>query len=1378
MPPKTSKATAQPSVSSKLIDETKIPFYRDDIDTYFRDSIYPNVENYIKIKNNITLVSWDLIYEFFLKIYQNINIIEKNAMFEYYSRMKPELRERYVKYLEEEDKLNSERKDLITIQNNKLLELLIKRVMNESQYQRQLHLYSTKLDKEFLPKYTIKLFDYYRSVEQELGILNLYNINEDSATDIIIFIHNVIIDTSMGKNNWKNVKLQELSEIIDIEYSEFKDTNLIDVETLLLNNNKKLNVFANLKKYFYYCMYLFQTKLQNSVISPYYQIKFFELFKKIKQKITLNIIKIFDNRIFKVYNDKFNYDISDRQNFMTKIKERFESFIYFNKVRDIDTLKSIIEELNDGILKRDEDTDERIQKVFAQFSYIFKDIFKLDDKTIDIYTSLIKLYNVLIYVLETNSQFSSNKLYNRFLKIVNDFDGLEINISFQELKRNVETHFNKPGTSLQHSKESSKSSNRSVYTISQQIAHSNNETIKAHREKVIKFYKHFQYCDFINANDFSKSQIIGIAMYTDKISYLEGLERLPFEDDDIYDEQWYNDMEKELFIEKTRQELYSSLDLGNNLIVTIPKYIKLSDELYRKFGVETKLEEGGINFDDDNELHISLYDFLLFHFKKYIVSFTAYMIKFMFELIDYYNGLIKNRDNRIIIKTRLLSKITPENKVDKLFYNIFNNDLILISKNLIYGTKHNEMKMLQKSDPRYKVMLNTIIDSKAYNDVIYLLLNEEYIQKKLTKYYDGNYNFSKLINEFNKLKYDYFDVIFLALNDRYTNIYELGVINFTNYVRSYLQYLIKNQENIRKTFDTKEVNKTKKKVIRIKVKDTDLEKERKNLVYHHISNSLNQTFNNQNSKQIDVNNIKIIKDRTYNIILYLMLKNKYFAFDINLIDTELLTNIILCLQLNLHNEFILNIVFPQLFKLFYNLSMEENSKMNKKFKIMIDTYNFALFDRIFLLNIPLIEYQKIFVEELLTKVRDIKKSYYISDFLYKKTDISLDDTFINIILYIYYSKYIFTPYTKTNYWKKNSLILLNNYNTFYDYYFKHFEKTPKSNFQLELVNLPKKEFDLRLLKKIEEPKETPKKPKGVDETITPVVPVTPVVPIEELNYGSMVAGPSSAIQSNIQPINVGRVVIDERRIIDTTTDELYMNLLDELYDLNKNSKEILKSWKLIDKKIYNYKENPHRYKIDNKKLLDRDKRIFKSMLIYKNRFLSRRVYEKFDSLYTFLQINDVHYTSIKYSISEKDITKTCGAYTHLTLKICDDNTPKSFYKYLLSNYENEFSERPDLMRKVEYIYLHYGLSDVRSEHYGLEPGLWINIEFENPEIKFRSKNILTKNINKEYKNIIEFIHNLYMYFIEFVKFNNYTYYIKPNCTTKEIRFITNKELLV
>jgi len=1372
MPPKTSKATAQPSVSCKLIDETKIPYYRDDIDTYFRNSIYPNVENFIKIKNNITLVSWDLIYEFFLKIYQNINIIEKNAMFEYYSKMKTEFKKQHEKYILELELLTKKREELMKERNEILSKMLFEKKISESQYQKNLDLYSTKLDKEYSPKYTIKLFDYYRSVEQDLGILNLYNINEDSATDIIIFIHNIIIDTSMGKNNWKNVKLQELSEIIDIEYSEFKDTKLIDVETLLLNNNLKLNVFANLKKYFYYCMYLFQTKLQNSVISPYYQIKYFELFKKIKQKITLNIIKIFDNRIFKVYNDKLNYDIFDRQNFMTKIKERFESFIYFNKVRDIDTLKSIIEELNDGILTRDDEIiNERIQKIFAQFSYIFKDIFKLDDKTIDIYTSLIKLYNVLIYVLETNSQFSSNKLYNRFLKIINDFDGLEIDVSFQELKKNVETHFNKPGTSLEHSKESSKkSSNKSVYKISQQIAQSNNETIKSHREKMMKFFRNFQYCDFINANNFTKSQIIGIAMYTDKISYLEGLERLPFENDDIYDEQWYMDMEKELFIGKTPQELYSSLDLGNNLIVTIPKYIKLSDELYRKFGVETKLEEGGIHFYDENDLHISLYDFLLFHFKSYIVSFTAYMIKFMLELIDYYNGLIKNPNNRIKIETRLLSKITTENKVDLLFYKIFNNDLLLISKNLIYGIKHNEMKMLEKTDPQYQVVFNTMIDSRAYNDVIYLLLNEEYIQKKLTKYYDGNYNFSKLINEFNKLKYDYFDVIFLALNDRYTNIYDLGVINFTNYVRCYLQYLIKNQENISKTFDTKKVNKTKKKVIRIKVEDTDLEKERKNLIQ--ISNSLNQTFNNQNSKQIDVNNIEIVKDRTYNIIYYLMLKNKYFAFDINLIDTELLTNIILCLQLNLHNEFILNIVFPQLFKLFYNLSMEENSKMNKKFKIMIDTYNFALFDRIFLLNIPLIEYQKIFVEELLTKVRDIKKSYYISDFLYKKTDISLDDTFINIILYIYYSKYIFTPYTKTNYWKKNSLILLNNYNTFYDYYFKHFEKTPKSNFQLELVNLPKREFELRLLIKIEKPKETPKKPKGVVETITPVV------PIEELNNRSMVAGPSSAIQSNIQPINVGRVVIDERRIIDTTTDELYMNLLDELYDLNKNSKEILKSWKLIDKKIYNYKENPHRYKIDNMKLLDRDKRIFKSMLIYKNRFLSRRVYEKFDILYTFLQINDVHYTSIKYSISEKDITKTCGAFTHLTLKICDDNTPKSFYKYLLSNYENEFSERPDLMRKVEYIYLHYGLSDVRSEHYGLEPGLWINIEFENPEIKFRSKNILTKNLNKEYKNIIEFIHNLYMYFIEFVKFNNYTYYIKPNCTTKEIRFITNKELLV
>jgi len=716
---------------------------------YFRESIYPNVEKFIIIKDNISLVSWDLLYEFFLKIYQNIRIFEKNSMFEYYSTMKLKFRKQHEKYILELELLNQKREKLMKNRNTILSKMLFERKISESQYKRQIDLYSKKLDEENSPLYSIKLFDYYRSIEQQLGLSNLYNINEDSATDIIIFIHNVIIDTSMGRNNWNNVRLQELSEIIDIEYSEFKDTNLIDVETLLLNNHPKMNVFANLKKYFYYCMYLFQTKLQNSVISPYYQIKFFELFKKIKQKIIIDIIKIFDDRIFKVYNGKLIYDISDRQNFMTKIKERFDFYLYSNKVKDIDTLKSIIEELNEGKLKKgDENTNEKIQKVFAQFSYIFKDIFKLDDVTIDIFTSLIKLYNVLIYILETNSQFSSNKLYNRFLKIVNDFDGLEIDISYQELKTSVETQFNKPGTSIQHSKIKTKeNSNRNVLKLTQKILQSNEQTLQSQKEKLIKLYKNFQYCDFINASDLTKSQIIGLKMYSDKLSYLEALERLTFEDDDIYDEQWYNDMEKELFIGKSQQELLSSIDLGNGLTLTIPKYVKLSDKLYSKFLVESKLEEGGINFYENSELGISLYDFLLFHFKRYIVSFISYIISFIMKLMDYYNSLIKNPVNKFKIETKFVSKLTPD--TDILFFNILYIDLILICKNLIYGSKHLDIKMLDKRNPEYKVLFGTMVLSKAYNDVIYLLLNEENIQKKLIKYYDANYNFSKIIKQFN-----------------------------------------------------------------------------------------------------------------------------------------------------------------------------------------------------------------------------------------------------------------------------------------------------------------------------------------------------------------------------------------------------------------------------------------------------------------------------------------------------------------------------------------------------------------------------------------------------------------------------------------------------
>jgi hypothetical protein len=163
-------------------------------------------------------------------------------------------------------------------------------------------------------------------------------------------------------------------------------------------------------------MYLFQLKIQKN-INEYYQIKFFELFKKLNDKITIEIVKILDNKIFNNYNEK-TFDVSK----IFKIKSSIEKII--NPL----SFNYIVNKINSNEIKDRNEYSDFITDKINQLHDIYVNNFRLNDEMSDIFKDLIIFYNPLIYLLETNIVSTDGKYntkYNRFLKVFNNFDKLE-----------------------------------------------------------------------------------------------------------------------------------------------------------------------------------------------------------------------------------------------------------------------------------------------------------------------------------------------------------------------------------------------------------------------------------------------------------------------------------------------------------------------------------------------------------------------------------------------------------------------------------------------------------------------------------------------------------------------------------------------------------------------------------------------------------------------------------------------------------------------------------------------------------------------------------------------------------------------------------------
>lgn len=1382
MPPK-----GKPSHQQKKQEPEKCILQLDSVDSYIKDYFeirliggkhikFPKVDKFIKLKEDLSILSYDLIFEFFRQIYDNIIVIDYDVEMKYFNSLVSGYENKY-----------KEAAVLTDIKRKTLIHQLLS-----------------------------------SQIESKRDIEDLYHINHQKATDIIIFNQSVITDIHFGKKHFDSIRQNEFCELLDIYDSSKEQFDLY--EKKLLENEINFT-FTRLFKYYYYVMYLFQKKLSNYPINQYNQIRFFDFFKKLNQKITIQIVKIFDQR----FDHYYNRVLMNERTIGTIQATIYETV--FGKHND----EGLIHD-TDKIRKGKPYDKKTICKYFNTINYILIDLLVLTPDFIDIFYDMIISYNVLIYLLETNTQTDyrvkgvgeplKNK-YNRFIKVFNNFNQNiaqgggknnnnkdenipKININLEE-EVNLEAPTRPMTPITPNENEISEISKDLVNDFSsstyKKLVKMNRETLmkmKSQRDQRIKE----SYCQFLNVDDISKSVILGNQIFQQKKAVYNHNNDIG---NDLFNEKGYHIINQELMKSKSKKDKVISIkiDPSGVLVYYVPKYVPLSNSFYEKYNEDYDLKRLDINFNDNNATNISIYDFFVFRYKKFLIKFITYHIKFIYDTIDLYNSkLLPKKSEQDIYKeyrVDIPSKLFQKEDIDKVYFQILYIDFIGAIKFRLIGQEPN------------KINLNTIQESNAYNDRVYVLLTEPYIQSKLTRYYNINYNFSKLSNDFALLKRNYFDIsridstkllsvreLKYNINDSHSHIHShshsLSLNNSSsNYfdvvksIISYLDFLVKNQELVKMS----EVIKKKKGKVKI-IRSTTSTKTNEEVLLN-LSN-IDSIVNNIGSKNISKNERILININTKNIIfnylLHLLKQYKssiYSNFGKNsflntFMNVNSYKNLIECLFNNLHNEFVLNILFPLIFDIFV-------IQFNKSCPIVIKSKTYGKQTST---SLPTYSLQDIY-QNLLNNIDVVQFTHMV--FLNGTIDNQLicpEFIYINLLLFILYSNNILSNYyTPQNYWKKRLLISQKHFKDFYTkIYDPKVIKLPEIEQRIEIISL--EEFKKKYYKSIASASNEKEKPISTIE-VKPIIreakqPITkgkeqvksisledikPInkeeVKVSVKNTGSSSRSSEIVVSKKIKPI-----------IIETERDELYSHLLDENLYLNRSSRIILNNWILVNEKRISLTSK-------NKDILGEDSHIIKRLLIYENKFILARVAYEIDRqssfldskdihYYTFLYSKDIHYTIIKYSKIEDQSYKTCGAYAHLTIKICQENMPGdrySLYDMLLEQVSPPLTE--ERKKSIRYITLHYGNATLIDEYYNMRPNMWININFTKEEYKMQSIRINTDILYVDYGIIIEFIRNLYNFFIEYVKSNpNISeYYLNPNCTGKKgrIRFIDNYELM-
>jgi len=1330
----------QPKSPQSKKPEQDIKSYTLNIDEYFDENIYIypniNVKKLLQANEDVSSISFDLLYELFLKIYTNINVIENNIQ------------------LKEFDKI-------ILYDGTGTTKIAFSALFNRIQLSITNEIEQTKREQLL-----------YTQLESKLDSKKIYQISHSKALDIVIFNKSILKDINFGKNKFFKENNENFCELFDIKDKSLYQTYFEDFKNIQYLQTDQNGVFKRLHKYYYYLMYLFQLKIQKN-INEYYQIKFFELFKKLNDKITIEIVKILDNKIFNNYNEK-TFDVSK----IFKIKSSIEKII--NPL----SFNYIVNKINSNEIKDRNEYSDFITDKINQLHDIYVNNFRLNDEMSDIFKDLIIFYNPLIYLLETNIVSTDGKYntkYNRFLKVFNNFDKLE-DISV--------------GTSGVVSGGGGNINN--FISQSKTILTQNREDVVGELVKRDKISNN-KYGNFITYTDISKCILIASSLYFNekKPKLIPSNEKKSNMFNDIIssNEKIYKNMNKEFVSSlKDEKDKFFNIELCKGLVYKIPKYVKFSDTFYETYEKDISLD---ILLDNEMNNNVSIFDFLLYRYKNHILNLLTYYVKFLIDYINLLNEEIKrdiinekiipNKDHFIIHIPESIIEVSSGSEEDKnkfkIYFRIFYIDLVGMIKYLIIGD-------IDK--------ISTCIDRSAYlftyNYIVYVFLNEPYIKTKLSKFYNDNYNFSKLITEFITLKKSYFNIENTFIDIKFNNQISTDIDIFDD-LYTYLEFINKPIEIKSKTEYTTNYKRTKTLSPTNDISINDIiniyELER---ITNQKSNNIPSSSSKQNTKTPIIMSIAYtsLKNNMYNYFLYkiknilqIIKKDKIISPN-DLIERYFTTkNYIEIYKFIVENKqdiFIANIIFPLYFDIFIYTYIQSISTKSKEFNTILNDFK----------------------SNILYSPSTIDK-YIIID-----TN-NIESKYINLLLFILYSKISLQSYYKKESFKIKILYNKTNFDNFYKSIFGDIINIEKLNvpIQIELISLdtfkeryykpttttpPAKSPSTPPSKKNSTPSSTPtaKKPATQSSTPTAKKPATqsstpPAKSPAKKNSTQSATPPAkknatqSATNTNqrtnkIITLNTPTTILLQKPKEDNTN--TYIKLLDENYYFNRNNREILKRWRILNGFDYDPVLQINKYTPKNKELYSKNKSIIKRMLIYRNEFIIDRIKKGFNNIYTFLNSTDIHYTIIKYSIKEKEKYKTCGAYTHLTLEICKDENKYGIYDMLLN--QIGLNQDNDLI----YITLHYGLSNWKDEIYGLIPNLWIRVNYNVDSAKKpKSYAIDIDLLYRECQYFVELIKNLYNIFIEYIKYNkkiNPEYYLNPTCSkdVRQIKYIENTEIFI
>lgn len=1236
-------------------------------------------------------------------------------------------------------------------------------------------------------------------IEKYLEPDNLYVISEYNACNIVRFNQSVISDLNFGMSSFFNENNEYNYLIILLNlYPKSKKEEVIGLKNegsrqYKILNNKSYGTFTRLNKYYYFLMYYFQKKLQKTPISDYHRYKFLNYFRKLNYLLSIFVSRSVDIRLSYILSQKvqdqknidnfkklftiYVFGLSEDQYRHTKYKEHKNTNI-------ISIAKTIVKKLVDakGSEVKLDDTMDNLCIIFNKISEVYFESFSFKEFLYEIFLQFAQFYNSLINIVEVNNTVSTstikgNNINNLFLKVFNNYDK---KVSVNNIEPSLSSNSAGPSEPIKVDGGGDPSTNvEKVHSTYLKVLSNERNSSKKRIEKRINEKK---YSMFFTQDDITESIIQGVRFYHHKVKYLENINRYT-DENRLSDERDYNNIDRDVIKDLPDDDNNIVIALENNnpnhkdiklkqIIFRVPKYKIIDDKRYTN--MFNQVNEIFNDFYDNTSkkkykidiTKYSIFDLVIYRYKKFLLKVIQYHVKFIFELIDLFNktllnemkkypkhiqDLIHENIQKYIINT---DNVENPSEYNKYYLKIIHHDLTRLVFSKFFDINDTNEAGYEDKTSSYNYYIRQLI-KKIDRDTV-------------SRDYSHNYNFSKLINDSNHLHDSLFrinniDRIKFELTQTDSNsstslipdiIYTKR--RFISNISKYLHFLSTNSQDIVNLRLTSNQRFIKGEIIRSSRKH-DFQQNIINTI-EGISNILNSDIA-KNEQRLTLNELNRIQRNCYNNFTHTFINYKISNIDVKLLSKEFIQDIFICIKYQLHNEFILNIIFPIIFDVFVYES-KLTTKIDGKYE----------FDELF----------KDFTNKILFEKLDC---FVFIDYNFGLSIMSSIEYYYNLFLCCIYSYTIYLPFYQDKKIRKTLIITKIRFDNLYKFLFNG--RKLKLNTNLDCKFVSNDEFNQRYTNI------STLNTSDIPSTSTTSIVSTPLSELEQVEPEKFVYKIVSNTRKNKEnkqveipedilkllklrntvPLDVIESVNEDiPGDIEITYEDPYYQLNEEKTYFNEIHRQVLSSFIIVKSRDIGVTEELIKKGYGN---------ILKRLQIYENTIYNQRCYQGLDTTYSFLYEPDIHYTILKYSLKEKSMYYTCGAYTHITFKICQQNMTN--YPDKMSIYDGLLKQIPNFTQsnynRVKYISFHYGTSNWKTENYQMRPNAWINVEYKDG-IKDRSYNIDLDYLYYNYTSFIEFTNTLYLLFLEFARENYYDYYLNPTCSkdSSNIRFIQNDEI--